>query len=111
MKVEDCLTGVRSVVDGDPVAAVEQTFLCCDLPSEKEKAASQIRIVWAEIAECGDMDSRDDEHMRGRLGREIAECHRGVTLGDKLRPELTADYSAKDAVRIARVFHPHLPMQ
>lgn len=91
MQMRDGFTGVRAIVDDEPIAAVFQAQFRGDLPSLEHQIAQDFFILWTRVGNAGDMFLWDNEHMRGRVRLDVAKGQHEVVFIDNVRGNLAGD--------------------
>src|SRR5688500_7912210 len=96
MKMRDRLSGVRSVIGDDPVAALMEPMLGGDARCQRQRVRRDMPIVATDVAQGGEVSSRHDEHVDRRLRVEVAEGDVVLALSDELGTELAARDATED---------------
>ena len=105
MKMRDSLSGVRSVIRDDPVAAVMEPVLGGHTRRQRQRVRRDVPIAATDVAQGRDVLSRHDEDMDRRLRVEVVEGDVVLALGDELRSKLAARDAAEDAIGNGRIVH------
>ncbi len=80
----------RAYVDHQTVAAVNETLLARNLARGQHEMAEQLLVLGGGRREAGHVHARNEQYVRGRLRRDVAEGQAGVVLVDGLGRDLAA---------------------
>lgn len=96
--VLDALHGIRSGVDHQPVAALRDALLLCDLPRGSQQPAHERVVVLLQIVDGAHVLVRDDQHVGGRCRADVVERGYVLVLVDAVGWDAAGDDAAEDAV-------------
>jgi hypothetical protein len=75
------------------------TFIVGDSSTDPEKMPQQSFVLLRSIIERFEVFTRNHEHMRGRLGIDIANYHTTLILVDEITRDFTCNNSTKQAAQ------------
>ena len=91
MKVRDGFAGVGAIVDDKAEAGFAEAEFAGDFGGFEQKMAERFFILRLCGGNVGDWLLRDDEHVRGGLGRNVAKGDDEVVLVNDVRGDLARD--------------------
>ena len=98
MYMEDGLPGRLIAIHYRPVALVRQSFGSRNVTSGRIQAADDSVIVVAYVIDCGNMFSRNNQHMRRRFRVDVAKCDSSVRFKDDIGRNITGQNPAEQAI-------------
>ena len=105
VQVEHRLPGVGVAVEHGAVAALGVAALGGDCRGSPHHRADQAVVRTVEVVQRGDVRSRHDQHMHGRLRVDVLEGHEVVVLEHLLRRNLAGDDAAEQAAHARSIGH------
>jgi hypothetical protein len=100
MKMPDALQGIGSIVENQPVAALEHAgFLCDDLCCQQNLASYDL-VIGIQGIERGDVLDRNDQGMNGRRRIDVPERKDMLVPVDDRCRDLPSGNPAEKTIRI-----------
>ena len=90
MKMRNSLSGVRTVIGDDPVAAVMEPVLGGDARRQRQRVRRDVPVATTDFAQSREVLSRHDEDVDRRLWVQVVEGDVVLALGDEFRTKLAA---------------------
>jgi hypothetical protein len=100
MDMKHRLPGPFHAVHHSAVTALVDALLARDHLCGEQKATDIVDLGFTYIVDRGDMPTRDDQNVNGRLGIGVAESKDTFVLIDNIRIDLAGDNLAKNTVRV-----------
>ncbi len=103
VKVEmmDRLPRIWAIVGDDPIAAVKEVLLTCNLDRQVEEFDGEIGTGDVEIPQGRDMSFRHDEYVSRGLGLKIPKGHGSRRLGNKCGVQFASRDAAENTILVA----------
>jgi len=83
--MKDALTGVRPLVDNEPVAAVRQTKFFGDVARREEDLSQRPGVLHGGVVDSWDVALRNDEDVHRRHRADVLECDHVIVLENDVR--------------------------
>ena len=115
MQVVNRLPRCAAAVEDEPVAGFADAFLLRDFVGCKEHFAKELCVTFIELGDRFNVLARHDEHVRRRLGSNVAKRHDQIAFVNELRRQTPIDNAAKNALHLSPHFfvtvtHAHQPL-
>lgn len=94
--MRDLTARLRSRVNGDPIAALSNTFLARHLGGDFQEPSSGVPLRGAEGGERLDVLSGDDQHVHRSARMNVSERHDLLVLVDELAWQFPTNNPAED---------------